>query len=134
MVAYVSIQLVDLPNISQLRPVAALPLIWGFLFVIACVIVGYYMYIETSSPRVNGDDARLFSPFYLAPVATCDFSFWYHMYGSTVGRLDVNVVTSSNSTRVWTRSGSQGNSWKSATVSLGSVTSVFRVCALCPAA
>ncbi|XP_065183994.1 MAM and LDL-receptor class A domain-containing protein 1-like [Sycon ciliatum] len=89
---------------------------------------GYYMYIETSSPRVSGDVASLLSPVYSAPVATCQFSFFYHMYGATVNRLTVNAVPSSGSAiQLWTLSGNQGNSWKSATVSLSKVSTVFQL-------
>ena len=89
---------------------------------------GYYMYIETSLPRQVNDVAVLYSPFYRAPSPTCQMSFWYHMYGSTVGRLNVSAVAQTSTTVLWTRAGNQGNSWKSATISLGSIHSIFQVC------
>ncbi|KFP40289.1 MAM domain-containing glycosylphosphatidylinositol anchor protein 2, partial [Chlamydotis macqueenii] len=54
---------------------------------------GFYMYIETSRPRLEGEKARLVSPvFSVAPknpygatnTAYC-FSFYYHMYGQHIG-------------------------------------------------
>ncbi|XP_046508088.1 MAM domain-containing glycosylphosphatidylinositol anchor protein 2 isoform X3 [Equus quagga] len=54
---------------------------------------GFYMYIETSRPRLEGEKARLLSPvFSIAPknpygptnTAYC-FSFFYHMYGQHIG-------------------------------------------------
>ncbi|CAH3189514.1 unnamed protein product, partial [Porites evermanni] len=42
--------------------------------------VGYYMYIETSSPRRPGDKAMLASPKYSSARGKC-LQFWYHMYG-----------------------------------------------------
>ena len=44
------------------------------------------MYLESSSPRVLNDTARLYSPVYGADVVQdgC-FTFWFHMYGSTTG-------------------------------------------------
>lgn len=46
------------------------------------------MYIETSSPRVTGDIARLISPIYQDTDAVC-LTFWYHMYGNGIGTLRV---------------------------------------------
>ena len=50
-------------------------------------VLGYYLYIESSSPRVPNDTARLYSPIY-GPELVADgcVSFWYHMYGSTTGK------------------------------------------------
>lgn len=54
------------------------------------------MYIETSRPRKEGDQARLLSPFFNVapknpygitnPPAYC-FSFYYHMYGKHIGTV-----------------------------------------------
>lgn len=58
------------------------------------VFQGFYMYIETSRPRKEGDQARLVSPFFNVapknpygitnPPAYC-FGFFYHMYGKHIG-------------------------------------------------
>ncbi|MED6267082.1 MAM domain-containing glycosylphosphatidylinositol anchor protein 2 [Characodon lateralis] len=69
---------------------------------------GFYMYIETSRPRKEGDQARLVSPFFniapknpygiTNPPAYC-FGFFYHMYGkhidsgATEGALCCSLVT-----------------------------------------
>ncbi|MCO6439031.1 MAG: S8 family serine peptidase [Phycisphaerae bacterium] len=81
---------------------------------------GYYMYIETSSPRVLGDYAILEGPCLdLTGTSTVDFSFWYHMYGATIGALDVEVSDDcTNWTNVWSLSGNQGNTWYQANISL----------------
>ncbi|KAL8168591.1 UNVERIFIED_CONTAM: MAM domain-containing glycosylphosphatidylinositol anchor protein 2 [Gekko kuhli] len=56
---------------------------------------GFYMYIEASSPRKEGDKARLTSPIFSIPpknpygptnTAYC-FSFYYNMYGQHIGKL-----------------------------------------------
>lgn len=59
------------------------------------VCQGFYMYIETSRPRKEGDQARLVSPFFNVapknpygitnPPAYC-FGFYYHMYGKHIGK------------------------------------------------
>ena len=72
---------------------------------------GYYMYIETSSPRTSGDKAQLFSRLYAEPATACTFSFWYHMYGATIGSLNVYVVRGGTNKQVWTKTGNQGNNW-----------------------
>jgi len=46
---------------------------------------------------------------------TCVFSFWYHMYGAKVNRLNlisVNKDLRDTETVVWTRAGNLGPEWK----------------------
>ena len=50
-------------------------------------------------------------------------TFWYHMYGSSMGSL--NVLR--NDTQVWTRSGDQGNSWHRVEIYIGTVGANYRV-------
>lgn len=70
------------------------------------------MYIESSYPRKKGDMARLVSrP--TVPTRNC-FTFWYHMYGSTTGRLNVYLKSHGINAEVliWRLAGSHGNVWK----------------------
>ena len=80
------------------------------------------MYIETSSPRKQGDKARLFSPTYPAVKGGQCFQFWYHMYGQDIGTLNVYVKSPSGKpgVPVWLRSGDRGNIWKIAQVAVTS--------------
>ena len=64
------------------------------------------MYIEASSPRVQGDYAVLSSPALLSTGNTC-ITFYYHMYGSGMGNLTVNV----NGRVLFRKSGNQGDRW-----------------------
>ena len=48
------------------------------------------MYIEASLPHRNGDKARLLSPRYTDRQDMC-VQFYYHMYGSGIGTLNVYV-------------------------------------------
>ena len=50
-------------------------------------ITGEYMYVEASSRKLN-DKTRLISPPLTMKGDTCVL-FWYHMYGRTVGRLNL---------------------------------------------
>ncbi|XP_035699728.1 MAM and LDL-receptor class A domain-containing protein 1-like [Branchiostoma floridae] len=91
---------------------------------------GYYMYIETSSPRQNprrqGEIARLVSPTYLLHSESQCLMFWTHMYGihreecptSCVGTLRVSVTAGGTATEIWSRSGNQGNQWFDVAVSI----------------
>ena len=68
------------------------------------------MYIETSSPRIKGDNAIL-QLSVLGNGAEACLTFYYHMYGDTMGSLTV----SSGNRIVFNASGEQGNYWKKAT-------------------
>ena len=78
---------------------------------------GYYVYIETSSPRNSGDKARLLGPAVNGNGQPMCFTFWYNMFGDHVAAL--NILTKKGSTLsspIWTKSGQQGNTWKQAQV------------------
>ena len=83
----------------------------------------YYYYTEaTNFPT---DKARLISPCFNLNdynAVSAQFGFAYHMYGSHMGMLDLQVktVNASSWTTLWTKSGSQGNSWQRDTVDLSS--------------
>ena len=64
------------------------------------------MYIETSSPRRPGDKAKLVVTVPNNGETSC-LSFYYHMYGATVGTLNVY----SGNSKVFNISGYQSNNW-----------------------
>ena len=74
---------------------------------------GKYAYIETSSPRGQGDNALLVKSGLSFRTKKC-LSFYYHMYGATMGTLNVYV----GKKKIFTKSGNQGNQWKKATVDI----------------
>ncbi len=78
------------------------------------------MYIETSSPRVQGDNARLVSDLIPSTAGTSGrcLTFYYHMYGYHTGTLNVFIKTGSHLTNVWQRNGTQGNNWLQAKATL----------------
>ena len=82
---------------------------------------GYYMYIETSYPRKAGDKAQLLSPSYPSTSGKC-LRFWYHMYGSDIGTLNIRikrmVLGSPTYFLQWSRSGDRGNQWRVGQVEL----------------
>ncbi|KAK7488814.1 hypothetical protein BaRGS_00019949, partial [Batillaria attramentaria] len=82
---------------------------------------GYYMYIETSSPRINGDKALLATPTLNWNSPSSCFTFWYSMTGSTVGALELLTAPPdlhNNIRQVWAKSGSQGSGWHQARISV----------------
>ena len=64
------------------------------------------MYIEASYPRRLGDNAKLHSPLVRFTGKMC-LRFFYHMYGSTIGRLNVMI----GGRTVFSASGNKGNRW-----------------------
>ena len=73
------------------------------------------MYIETSGRISTGSNAYLQSPQYQPASRTggkC-LQFWYHMYGGSIGALNVYIKTGSSypGRKLWTKSSNQGNQW-----------------------
>ena len=69
------------------------------------------MYIETSSPRKQGDAAKLNSPMLQFSGSMC-LKFYYHMYGANIATL--NVIIKGNN--VFTASGNKDNKWLRAAI------------------
>ncbi|KAF7222228.1 MAM and LDL-receptor class A domain-containing protein 1-like [Nothobranchius furzeri] len=75
---------------------------------------GKYLYIESSHPAMKENIAHLKSP--LLPPAGDEgycFTFWYHMFGATVGSLRMLLKSAETfeKTLVWQKSGDQGDEW-----------------------
>ena len=90
----------------------------------------YYMFLEAST---NGSTGQIGNNATAILESTClDFStigtasitFGYHMYGSNMGSLELQVSTNNGGSwsTIWSESGNQGNSWLSANVSLNAYT------------
>lgn len=80
----------------------------------------YYMYVEASNPNFPSKTATLLSPcFDISALNSPTFKFDYHMYGSQINNLKLEVSTNGSTwTQVFTKSGDQGNSWASQSVDL----------------
>ncbi|BDS12423.1 trypsin-like peptidase domain-containing protein [Aureispira anguillae] len=80
----------------------------------------YYAYMEASYPNYGSKDAILNSPCYYVNVSNAYARFKYHMYGATTGTLRFQVSTNNGTswTTLWSRTGDQGNSWKTASVNV----------------
>ncbi|XP_035827621.1 MAM and LDL-receptor class A domain-containing protein 1-like [Aplysia californica] len=77
---------------------------------------GHFLYIEASNRSPN-DTAVLSSPQIRLSTTSC-LSFYYHMYGSTMGTLQVYKRNGVNRYQVFQRNGDQGNMWVRAEVPL----------------
>ncbi|XP_073494672.1 MAM domain-containing glycosylphosphatidylinositol anchor protein 2 isoform X2 [Phyllobates terribilis] len=90
---------------------------------------GFYMYIETSRPREDGEKARLISPVFniaqknpygSSNTAYC-FSFFYHMYGRHIGSLNIFLRLkgqTSTEIQIWSASGNKGEQWHQARINI----------------
>ncbi|CAF1046788.1 unnamed protein product [Didymodactylos carnosus] len=82
---------------------------------------GYFLFLETSAPHKPNDTARVISPVF-APTTdgSCQFRFWYHMYGVDINALNIYTRTTVGGpmTLRWSKSGSKGDEWLRAKVGL----------------
>lgn len=72
------------------------------------------MYIEASYPRIPGHKARLVSQDFAPTKFTKCLNFWFHLYGASIGTLNVYVKTGSGNkseSLVWTFGGNFGDIW-----------------------
>lgn len=83
------------------------------------MLAGHYAFIDASDPRVAGDNAFLISPIFPAALGKC-LEFYYYMYGSDVGTLNVYLTTLTQNTKIWTKTGDQGKGWFHAFASIKS--------------
>ncbi|KAI8512343.1 MAM domain, meprin/A5/mu [Branchiostoma belcheri] len=86
---------------------------------------GYYMHIDGTG-QSSGKKARLKSRSISSRGDFC-LEFYYHMYGSSVGTLNVYRDRSYSGNRVWSMSGNQGNAWQRASVDFSSSSSYFQI-------
>ena len=69
------------------------------------------MHVEISSPRRQGDIAKLTSPWLQFSGSMC-LRFYYYMYGAGIGTLNVKI----NRSNVFSASGDKGSKWLIATI------------------
>ena len=74
---------------------------------------GFYAYVETSSGYAYraGDTVSVVSPVIDASGGDLWLSFFYHMYGSNIGELNVDVFDGTWQEGVWSISGQQHSSY-----------------------
>lgn len=92
---------------------------------------GNYVYMETTSGS-TGDTAGFISPeINLSALTTPELSFYYHMYGATMGTLEVQVWNGTTWTTEWSRTGEQHSSetspWSKGLVNLTSYSGTIKL-------
>ncbi|XP_035827620.1 MAM and LDL-receptor class A domain-containing protein 2-like [Aplysia californica] len=91
---------------------------------------GYYIYVETSSPAITGQKARLLSPVIDAAQTSdgCHLTFYYHMLGATIKPLNIYTATEDGGypNLIFTRQSSSQDFWDREILSLSS-SKPFRV-------
>jgi hypothetical protein len=93
-----------------------------------CVILqGSYIFLEASSPRIQGDRAWLVSESFSTSSLNC-LSFWYSMNGNGIGALRVWVWAQNGAqTPIWELKGRQGTSWLQGRVKIPAQTMQYKV-------
>ena len=74
------------------------------------------MYFETSLPTKKGAKVVMRSPTIETADDVC-LTFKYHMYGATMGTLNVQIDDGTKVT-VWSTSGNQGKTWLEAKIDI----------------
>ncbi|MBN3035569.1 MAG: hypothetical protein JW861_08275, partial [Bacteroidales bacterium] len=89
----------------------------------------YYLYTESSYPNYPGKSAGLYADFNFSQWVQPSLSFWYHMYGTSMGTLKVQASTDSGVTwsELWSMAGNQGDQWQQATVNLSACSYQYHV-------
>ena len=83
---------------------------------------GNYFYTEAHDIGTN-NTAIIISPCYdLSNLTVANFSFNYHMFGNTMGSLNLEITADDGAswTNIFNRNGDQGNQWNSQNINLNS--------------
>ena len=81
--------------------------------------LGNYLYFEASSPASPGQTSCFFSQEF--PGGSCQrLTFWYHMLGTGIGKLAVQVKKGEGTETVWETPGEQGDKWLQASLEIKS--------------
>ena len=87
---------------------------------------GYYMIVLTNNGSID-ERAHLLSPVLQQSSSTCELSFYYHMSGLNVGRLEVLLIEGIERSRLWSIDGTQGDRWHRALVRVGRYYRPFQI-------
>ncbi|GAB1286077.1 Apical endosomal glycoprotein [Apodemus speciosus] len=80
---------------------------------------GFFMFLDPTDPPARGQGALLLTRPQVPAVSKQCLSFWYHLYGPQIGTLRLAMRTEGEEdTLLWSRSGTHGNRWHQAWVTL----------------
>ena len=82
------------------------------------------MYMEASTPRTQGERARIDSVKAIVPATGVCVRFWYHMYGAGMGSLTMHTGDDNGGLGParWSRTGDSGQMWREALTGIGNGT------------
>ena len=73
---------------------------------------GVYYYVESSYPNYPDQTFITYTPtFDVSATPGKVLSFWYHMYGTAMGDLEIGVLDNNGYTILDTKSGNHGDQW-----------------------
>jgi hypothetical protein len=87
---------------------------------------GYYMIVLINNGSID-ERAHLVSPLLQQSSSTCELTFYYHMSGINVGRLEVLLMEGSETSRLWSMEGTRGDRWHRAIVKIGRLYRPFQI-------
>ncbi|CAF4086941.1 unnamed protein product, partial [Rotaria sordida] len=87
---------------------------------------GYYMIVSTNNGTID-ERARLLSPLFQQSSSTCELTFFYHMPGININRLEILLLQGSQRSRIRLIQGTQTDNWYQAIVRIGRLYHPFRV-------
>ena len=90
----------------------------------------YYLYVESSDPAYPDKTAILEGPsFDLTPLSNPALLLWYHMYGSAMGTLSLEVSDDdgANWATEWSLSADQGDVWHKAFIDLSAYNGIIKI-------
>ncbi|CAF4987055.1 unnamed protein product, partial [Rotaria sp. Silwood1] len=90
---------------------------------------GHFMLVKATYPQKPGDKARLISGIESGDQGRC-LEFWYHQYGSDIGKLNVYIDTNTTGngsyTLLWSHGANIGDIWRKAHIAT-EYTTPFRI-------
>lgn len=93
-------------------------------------IGGNYMYTEASNPRNDGDFAIMYTEqIDLSTLSNPQLNFFYHMYGSAIGELQIDMYDGNSYINIFNIVGDQGDLWIEENIVLNSSSNIvsFRI-------
>ena len=84
----------------------------------ADIILGHYLYIETTRANEAATATITSFPYYKYSTNNCEVRFFYHAFGANIGQLTVTIDHDAGQTSEIIVDGNSEDGWKSASVSV----------------
>ncbi|CAF4840990.1 unnamed protein product, partial [Rotaria sp. Silwood1] len=87
---------------------------------------GYYMIVSTNNGTID-ERAHLLSPLFQQSSSTCELTFYYHMAGTNIDRLEIVLLQGLQRSRIRLIKGTQTDRWYKGIAKIGRLYRPFRV-------